>query len=94
MTPELGHLSLRAAEGDLLTDEERITLPVSSPDTDHLSLAPAGADLETLRDERPPVEVDVSQLSIAPAGAELLTPEQRRKHEGVVPSTEHLGLAP
>lgn len=94
VAPDIGHLSLHAAGGDLLTDAERTTLPVSSPDTDHLTLAPAGADLETLHDERPPVEVDISQLSIAPEGSELLTPEQRRKFDEVAPATGHLGLAP
>lgn len=94
VNPDLGHLTLRAAEGDLLTEDERATLPVSAPDTDHLSLAPAGADLETLHDEKPPVEVDISELSIAPAGSELLTSEQRRKFDEVAPDTGHLRLAP
>lgn len=94
VNPDLGHLSLRAAEGDLLTEDERATLPVSAPDTEHLSLAPAGADLETLHDSKPPVEVDVSQLSIAPAGSELLPAEQRRKFDETAPDTGHLRLAP
>jgi pyruvate/2-oxoglutarate dehydrogenase complex dihydrolipoamide acyltransferase (E2) component len=94
VNPDLGHLSLRAAEGDLLTDDERTALPVSAPDTDHLSLAPAGVDLETLHDAKPPVAVDISQLSIAPAGSELLTAEQRRKFDEVAPDTAHLQLAP
>jgi hypothetical protein len=92
VAPELGHLSLRAAEGDLLTDDERTVLPVAAPDTAHLSLAPAGSDLETLHDERPPVDVDTSQLSVAPAGSELLTPEQRRKFDEAAPDTGHLRL--
>jgi hypothetical protein len=94
VAPDLGHLSLSAAEGNLLTDDELATLPVSAPATEHLSLAPAGADLETLHDDRPAVEVDVSQLSIAPPGSELLNPEQRRKFDEVAPDTGHLKLAP
>jgi pyruvate/2-oxoglutarate dehydrogenase complex dihydrolipoamide acyltransferase (E2) component len=94
VNPDTGHLSLSAADGDLLTEEERTALPVSAPDTDHLSLAPAGTDLETLHETKPPVEVDISQLSIAPAGSELLTPEQRRKFDEVAPDTGNLRLAP
>lgn len=90
--PDLAHLSLQEAGGDLLSAEERTSLPASIPDTDNLSLAPVGAAIDTLHEERPPVEVDISQLSLAPAGTELLTPEQRRKHEGTAPSTAHLQL--
>lgn len=92
--PDLDRLTLRAAEGDLLEDDERAALPVAAPEVPDFTLAPAGADIETLRDDRPPVAVDIAGLSLAPEGTDLLTPDQRRKPEGTAPATDHLQLAP
>lgn len=92
--PDLGHLTLRAAEGDLLTDEERMVLPAAALDVPDFTLAPAGAELETLPDERVPVEVDIGALSLAPEGSDLLAPEQRRRFDEKAPATDHLQLAP
>lgn len=92
--PDLDHLTLRAAEGDLLGEDERTQLPAMVADVPEFTLAPAGADLETLPDERPPVAVDLAGLALAPEGTELLTPEQRLQPEATAPATDHLQLAP
>lgn len=92
--PEIDGWTLREAGGDLLAEDERTHLPSAAPDIPDFTLAPAGAELETLHDERPPVQVDTAALSLAPAGTDLLPPEQRRKTDAVAPATDHLKLAP
>ncbi len=56
-----------------------------------MSLAPAGADLEELRDEAEPLDPDVSALSLADPGADL-TEGQQRTAPPPPPQTDHLSI--
>ncbi|HEY3697934.1 MAG TPA: hypothetical protein VGK97_01290 [Spongiibacteraceae bacterium] len=90
--PDTDHLSLVAPGGNLLNDAERQIPPLAAPDISGLSLAPVGAEIETLKNDIPPLQVDISQLQLAPAGADLLTPEQRKHPQPAPPATDHLKL--
>lgn len=90
--PDTRHLSLAAPGGNLLNDTERQAPPLAAPDISGLSVAPVGAEIETLKQDIPPLQVDISQLQLAPAGADLLTPEQRKHPQPAPPATDHLKL--
>lgn len=92
VAPDTSYLSLAASGADLLSDAEKQHPPVATPDIDDLSLAPAGATLDVLRNDLPPLAPDISALSLAPAGTELLSAEQRNKPAPAAPNTDHLRL--
>lgn len=93
-TPEISHLSLAAAGGNLLQDSEKVVVPAIAPDISGLSLAAAGTPIETLKNEMMPVSPDTSGLALAPAGSDILAEEERRHPQSPPPNTDHLTLAP
>lgn len=92
-TPNIAHLSLAPASGDLLSAAEKHQPPVATPAIGDFSLAPVGAVLETLHTTTAAIQPDLSRLSLAPPGTELLTAEQRAKQPPAAPATDHLKLA-
>jgi len=91
--PDVGHLSLAPAEGELLSAAERQQQPTAAPAIPALTLAPPGALLETLHQGPAPIDPDTSELSLAAPGADLLTPAERDKPVPAAPSTAHIKLA-
>lgn len=90
--PDIGHLSLAAAGVDLLNNDERAR-PLTTINTPDLSLAPAGATIETLATAVQSVQPEISHLSLAPAGTELLTDEQKHRPRIAAPDTTYIQLA-
>lgn len=91
-TPDTSNLALAPVGGDLLSAAEKQHPPVVTPAIDDLTLAPAGALLETLHTATATIEPDLSGLSLAPPGTDLLTAEQRAKPTPKAPNTDHLKL--
>lgn len=60
---DLSGLSLAEAGEDLILDKPLEPAPPIL-DIDNISLAEPGATLDTLKDEKPPVQVDISHLSV------------------------------
>lgn len=92
--PDISHLSLAAAGGDLVDESEREIIPGIAPDVSDLSLAEVGAPIETLKDEAVPLNPDTSGLTLTPAGSDLLTPTERHHAQPAPPKTDHITLAP
>jgi hypothetical protein len=90
--PATEHLSLAPTGADLLADRAQPLLAVAMPDIEAISLAPAGALLETLDTAPPAVAPDISHLSLAPTGSDLLDPEGRGGAAPPPPVTDHLQL--
>ena len=92
--PDTSHLALTAAEGNLLDESEHDHVPAIEPDTSELSLAEAGAPIETLKTDAAPLHPDTSGLQLTPAGGDLLTPAERSHPQPAAPNTDHIKLAP
>lgn len=90
--PDVGHIHLAPTGAELLTAQERRT-PAAAVAAGDWTLAPAGAVLDTLRDDAPALNPDTSRLALAPAGAELLSARERHRETPPAPDTGHLRLA-
>lgn len=91
--PDTSHLSLAAAGGDLLHDDEKPMPPLAVVDSGNFTLAEVGAPIETLQENAAPLNPDTSGLSLAAAGADLLTAAERSRPAPAPPDTDHIRLA-
>lgn len=89
--PDTSHLSVAAAGTDLAPSRPEAAPLALSAEMAAMTLAPAGATLETLSNDLPPLEPDTSALSLAAPG-ELLTPAERRHDTPPPPPTDHIRL--
>lgn len=92
--PDTSHLSLAAAEGNLVDESEREIIPGVAPDISGLSVAEVGAPIETLKNGAAEVNPDISGLELTPAGSDLLTAAERNHPQPAAPKTDHITLAP
>jgi hypothetical protein len=90
VAPDLG---LAAVGADLISADEKLTLPLVEVELEDWEIAEAGSDLLT-EDERPvvlPAVVQVSDFGLAPAGSDL--GQLRPQVKPVVPDISQLRLA-
>ncbi len=90
--PDTSHLSVAEAGVDLTSPHAAVAPVELSAEMAAMTLAEAGATLETLSHDLPPLEPDISALSLAEPG-ELLQPEERRRNPPPPPPTDHIQLA-
>lgn len=85
--------TLAPAEGDLLQPDEKSQAPAMVPAVPDLTLAEAGALLETLPEEKELLAPDISGLSLAPAEGDLVKPEEKPEQAiPPLPDISHLRL--
>ncbi len=92
--PDISHLSLAAADGNLVHESEREVVAAIAPDISDLSVAEVGAPIETLKNSAPELHPDISGLTLTPAGSDLLTAAERDHAQPAPPQTDHITLAP
>lgn len=92
--PDTSHLSLAAADGNLVDDSEREMIPAIAPDISGLSVAEVGAPIETLKATQEELHPDISGLTLTPAGSDLLTAAERNHQQPAAPKTDHITLVP
>jgi len=89
--PNVGHLSLAARGGELLSPEQRAGEPAHIPKAGDWSLAAAGTPLETLSEIKTPWQsAGAREMTLAPVGSELLSGTERQKPVASAPRTDHL----
>ena len=89
--PDTSHLTAAAAGEDLLVDKPEPPPPLTL-DLDSMTLAPAGSELEQLKDDLPALDPDTSALSIAQVGADVLE-GQVKETPPPAPNTDHLSVS-
>ncbi len=89
--PDISHLSVAAAGDDLAPPRPQAAPVALSAEMATVTLAPAGAELETLSLPLPALDPDTSALSLAAPG-ELLTEAERHRETPPPPPTDHIRL--
>jgi hypothetical protein len=84
--PDTADFSVTSADEPLTQNE---TIPLHAPDTDHISLAPAGATIIPPSESKTAVK-QTSSLTLCSAGTPLV--DQKPKTTYQEPNTEHLRL--
>ncbi len=90
--PDTSHLSVAEVGADLALPQAAAAPVALSAEMAAMTLAPAGATLETLTSDLPTLDPDISALSLAAPG-ELLTPAERHHDAPPPPATDHIRLA-
>lgn len=89
--PDTSHISVAGAGADLLVDKPEPPPPLPL-NLDDITLAPAGTELEQIKDELPPLDPDTSAISMAEVGADIL-PDKNTEPAPTAPSTDHIQLS-
>ena len=89
--PEVGHISLRPQDGDLVDAAERPQVPAAEVNPVSWDIADPGVDLEELADEVIPLAIPDSNWQVADVGADM---EQLKAPEPQPVSAPTLDIAP
>ena len=88
--PNTNHLSIAATGEDLLIDKP-VAIAAPNIDIEDITLAPAGAEIDHIQHNLPPLQPNIDGITIAEPGADIL--------EGIIkapvppaPNTDHLAL--
>lgn len=85
-------ISMRAGEGNLVDENERVHVDPVNVDTSAIALSPTGGDLLTEVEKTPfvPVNVDTSGISVADVGTDLV--DSKKTPPVAAPDTSHIQL--